>query len=72
MLFMETSAKVGTNVDAAFISITKSLVRKKERRNGDLSAENSSKKLDCPGQISFATETSSASKHLPNLMKSCC
>ncbi|KAM7539041.1 hypothetical protein Aperf_G00000049123 [Anoplocephala perfoliata] len=71
-LFLETSAKFGTNVDSVFLSITRNLIRKREQDGGENSAELPSNKIGHIRQISFADERDPEKKSFTNLMTSCC
>ncbi|VUZ41312.1 unnamed protein product, partial [Hymenolepis diminuta] len=71
-LFLETSAKSGSNVDSAFLAITKSLIKKREQSADENLAENSTKKSDNPRKISFADEYDTPKKNLTNMITPCC
>ncbi|CUT99366.1 ras protein Rab 26 [Echinococcus multilocularis] len=71
-LFLETSAKAGTNVDSAFLSITKSLIHRRETRGVDNCTENPGRKMEQSRQISLAEEPDTTKQRFIHLIKSCC
>nr|CDS25268.1 ras protein Rab 26 [Hymenolepis microstoma] len=71
-IFLETSAKSGSNVDSAFLAITKSLIRKMEQNGGENLADNANRKPVNTRQISFADEEDTGKKRLGDIMTSCC